>query len=1694
MKRLFLVIITVCAVLAGYTQLNNSWIDYNKTYYKFKIAKDSLCRITQPVLAAVGLGSTSAQNFQLWRNGKQVRLFTSVATGAFTASDYIEFWGEANDGKPDKPLYFKTESQLDDKYSLFSDTAVYYLTVNPAGGNLRYIQSANPVAGNTLAVEPYFMRRLEVHYKNQINRGYTENYGQNVYSSAFDIGEGWTSDEISGLVNNTFTNINKFDGGPANSVQLTISAFGNRQFGNRNLAVKINGTAVLSTPGNANQMNGMTYHKDTVKNLPLSLLQNNTDLQITAGIENSSKPGNDAIVIASLSLTYPATFNFNNGKNFYFELPAGPAGNFLVITNFNNNGIVPVLYDITGGRRYAGDISAAGQVKFVLPPSFDPLRKFILVNEDVSNILNISQLSAKTFFNFTSTANQGDYVIISNPVLYDNGSGINYVEQYRQYRSTVAGGAFTAKLYDINELTDQFGFGISQHPAAIRDFIRYASQNFSIKPKAVFLIGRGVTYYEYDISKNEPDINKLALIPTFGWPASDVLLTSNPGSLSPLAGIGRIGAVNGNEVGNYFQKVKQYEQAQQSTSQTVVDKGWMKNFLHAAGATTTDEFNDFLGFLNNYKSIAIDTLMGARVETYAKSSSSPIQVEQAQSALITQLFQQGLSYVSYFGHAGSTTLAINLNYPENYNNAGKYPFMQISGCSVGDYYDYHTQRFQGYNNMSLSEKYIFINQKGGIGFLASTHYGVGDFLDDYNKLLYKNFCNDMYGRTIGEQIKNVLEIKGFNPLSLNHLGRLHLEETNLQGDPVIKIINFAKPDFVIEDALVSISPAIVSVADGNFNVNIKMINIGRAVNDSIRVTVKQKLPNDSIRVLYNQLIPAIRNTDSLTLTVPINPLTDKGLNKLIISLDDGNRVAESSETNNTLERDFYIFQDELRPISPYNYSIVNQQNISFYASTANPLSGLRQYTMEVDTTELFNSPYKKTYNTSGNSGLIQFNPGNLGFTDSTVYYWRVAMVPTGTADYIWNTSSFVYLSKSSEGFNQSHYYQFLKNTYTNITLSAKRNLSFTPISNNFFVKSGLYPYAGSTSDFAISVNGIETQSGFCSPFANNVNALRFYIVDSITSKLWQNQFAGTTGMYGSYPPVVLNTTQKSGFFQFGMSTAAERQVVKNFIDIIPNGNVIVMVNGGAASSVFPATWATDPGVNLYQTIKSLGFNLIDQITSDLPYLFAGKKGSTVPITQNVAQQNTDKLTTAFVVIGSNTSGQVVSNIFGPAKEWKQYHYRGRSMETISKDSINFQIIGINTKGIESTLFSLDSSVHDFDISSINAVQYPYLKLKMYTTDTVNASPYQLDYWRVNYTAVPEGAVAPNIAFSMKDTFELGEKIAFKLAFKNISAVSFDSLMKINFIITGQNNISNTVTASPKGKKLLAGDTLLIDYQIDTKNYSGNNTLVADINPDNDQPEQLHFNNILFRNFYVKGDNNKPLIDVTFDGVHILNKDIVAAKPHIYVSLKDDNKFIALNDTSLLKVQVLYPDKTLHNYNFGDTMRFNPANLSSGANSASIDFLPYFPIDGNYELIVSGKDAAGNSGGSSEYRVAFKIINKPMISNLLNYPNPFTTSTAFVFTVTGSEIPQNIRIQILTISGKIVREITKDELGPIHVGRNITEFKWDGTDTYGQKLANGVYLYRVITNLNGKSLEKYKTEGDNTDKYFNNGYGKMVLIR
>jgi hypothetical protein len=131
------------------------------------------------------------------------------------------------------------------------------------------------------------------------------------------------------------------------------------------------------------------------------------------------------------------------------------------------------------------------------------------------------------------------------------------------------------------------------------------------------------------------------------------------------------------------------------------------------------------------------------------------------------------------------------------------------------------------------------------------------------------------------------------------------------------------------------------------------------------------------------------------------------------------------------------------------------------------------------------------------------------------------------------------------------------------------------------------------------------------------------------------------------------------------------------------------------------------------------------------------------------------------------------------------------------------------------------------------------------------------------------------------------------------------------------------------------------------------------------------------------------------------------------------------------------------------MSFTPAVLPH--NSCKINYQPALKQDGIYQLIVQAKDRSDNKSGEIDYKINFEIVNRSTITEVMNYPNPFSTSTRFVFTLTGSEVPTYFKIQILTVSGKVVREITNSGLGPVHIGRNITEYAWDGKDQFGDQL-------------------------------------------
>lgn len=92
-----------------------------------------------------------------------------------------------------------------------------------------------------------------------------------------------------------------------------------------------------------------------------------------------------------------------------------------------------------------------------------------------------------------------------------------------------------------------------------------------------------------------------------------------------------------------------------------------------------------------------------------------------------------------------------------------------------------------------------------------------------------------------------------------------------------------------------------------------------------------------------------------------------------------------------------------------------------------------------------------------------------------------------------------------------------------------------------------------------------------------------------------------------------------------------------------------------------------------------------------------------------------------------------------------------------------------------------------------------------------------------------------------------------------------------------------------------------------------------------------------------------------------------------------------------------------------------------------------------------------------------------LDHVLNYPNPFTTRTEFMFEHNQPCNSLDVQVQVFTVSGKLVKTLNETVLS--HGFRN-EPIAWDGLDDYGQKIGRGVYLYNLkVSTPDGQTAEQ-----------------------
>jgi len=197
--------------------------------------------------------------------------------------------------------------------------------------------------------------------------------------------------------------------------------------------------------------------------------------------------------------------------------------------------------------------------------------------------------------------------------------------------------------------------------------------------------------------------------------------------------------------------------------------------------------------------------------------------------------------------------------------------------------------------------------------------------------------------------------------------------------------------------------------------------------------------------------------------------------------------------------------------------------------------------------------------------------------------------------------------------------------------------------------------------------------------------------------------------------------------------------------------------------------------------------------------------------------------------------------------------------------------------------------------------------------------------------------------------------------------------------------------------------------------------------------------------FVSGSitNENPVLLVKLSDSSGINTAGTGIGHDIVATLDNDNRqYFILND---------FYEADLNSYQQG-TIHFQLPALSAGIHS----------------LKIKAWDVLDNS---SEYTLEFNVSKDEelVLNHVLNYPNPFTTKTQFWFEHNKPNQNLQVKVQIFTLTGKVVKTI-KQTIND--AGNRSSEVEWDGRDEFGDKLGRGVYLYRLtVISIDGKKKEK-----------------------
>jgi len=212
------------------------------------------------------------------------------------------------------------------------------------------------------------------------------------------------------------------------------------------------------------------------------------------------------------------------------------------------------------------------------------------------------------------------------------------------------------------------------------------------------------------------------------------------------------------------------------------------------------------------------------------------------------------------------------------------------------------------------------------------------------------------------------------------------------------------------------------------------------------------------------------------------------------------------------------------------------------------------------------------------------------------------------------------------------------------------------------------------------------------------------------------------------------------------------------------------------------------------------------------------------------------------------------------------------------------------------------------------------------------------------------------------------------------------------------------------------------------------------------------------------DEEGPQMELFLNDENFVYGGVTDENPRLLLNLKDDQGINTVGSGIGHDIVATLDGNSENSFILNDYYEAAIDDHTKGV--VSFPFAELTP--GKHSLRVKAWDVANNS---SEKSIEFTVVKdqEVRIENLVNYPNPFTTNTEFIFQHNQSGVVMDVKLEVYTISGRLVKSIDQMIVNDGFISKDI---RWDGRDDFGDRIGKGVYMYKLqVRSANGSTSEK-----------------------